>query len=166
MEVPGRRSVKKIEAIIKPFKLDEVKEALQEVGLQGITVTEAKGFGVPLLPSETLGFGHRDTLKPDILKRFLDLVELEWLDDGFDLLHRAPPGHFQIQIATWSSACAECTGCWIDCSGPLGRSGARQTALFPGYSWLLSTTNRSGFLESRLYAKLRGGLINGMLSGH
>jgi nitrogen regulatory protein P-II 1 len=45
MEVPGRRSVKKIEAIIKPFKLDEVKEALQEVGLQGITVTEAKGFG-------------------------------------------------------------------------------------------------------------------------
>jgi nitrogen regulatory protein P-II 1 len=43
---PGRRNaMKKIEAIIKPFKLDEVKEALQEVGLQGITVTEAKGFG-------------------------------------------------------------------------------------------------------------------------
>jgi nitrogen regulatory protein P-II 1 len=42
----GRRdAMKKIEAIIKPFKLDEVKEALQEVGLQGITVTEAKGFG-------------------------------------------------------------------------------------------------------------------------
>ena len=37
--------MKKIEAIIKPFKLDEVKEALQEIGLQGITVTEAKGFG-------------------------------------------------------------------------------------------------------------------------
>jgi nitrogen regulatory protein P-II 1 len=37
--------MKKIEAIIKPFKLDEVKEALQAVGLQGITVTEAKGFG-------------------------------------------------------------------------------------------------------------------------
>jgi nitrogen regulatory protein P-II 1 len=37
--------MKKIEAIIKPFKLDEVKEALQEAGLQGITVTEAKGFG-------------------------------------------------------------------------------------------------------------------------
>jgi len=37
--------MKKIEAIIKPFKLDEVKEALQEVGLQGITVTEARGFG-------------------------------------------------------------------------------------------------------------------------
>ena len=37
--------MKKIEAIIKPFKLDEVKEALQEVGIQGITVLEAKGFG-------------------------------------------------------------------------------------------------------------------------
>ena len=37
--------MKKIEAIIKPFKLDEVKEALQEVGLLGITVTEAEGFG-------------------------------------------------------------------------------------------------------------------------
>ncbi|MFT6581249.1 MAG: nitrogen regulatory protein P-II 1 [Alphaproteobacteria bacterium] len=38
-------NMKKIEAIIKPFKLDEVKESLQEVGIQGITVTEAKGFG-------------------------------------------------------------------------------------------------------------------------
>jgi nitrogen regulatory protein P-II 1 len=37
--------MKKIEAIIKPFKLDEVKEALHEVGIKGITVVEAKGFG-------------------------------------------------------------------------------------------------------------------------
>jgi nitrogen regulatory protein P-II 1 len=37
--------MKKIEAIIKPFKLDDVKEALQELGLQGMTVIEAKGFG-------------------------------------------------------------------------------------------------------------------------
>lgn len=37
--------MKKIEAIIKPFKLDDVKEALQDIGLQGMTVTEAKGFG-------------------------------------------------------------------------------------------------------------------------
>jgi nitrogen regulatory protein P-II 1 len=37
--------MKKIEAIIKPFKLDEVKEALQEVGIQGLSVIEAKGFG-------------------------------------------------------------------------------------------------------------------------
>ncbi|MBF0417452.1 MAG: P-II family nitrogen regulator [Magnetococcales bacterium] len=37
--------MKKIEAIIKPFKLDDVKEALSEVGIQGITVTEVRGFG-------------------------------------------------------------------------------------------------------------------------
>jgi nitrogen regulatory protein P-II 1 len=38
-------AMKKVEAIIKPFKLDEVKEALQEAGVQGITVLEARGFG-------------------------------------------------------------------------------------------------------------------------
>jgi nitrogen regulatory protein P-II 1 len=38
-------AMKKIEAIIKPFKLDEVREAVQELGVQGITVTEVKGFG-------------------------------------------------------------------------------------------------------------------------
>ena len=37
--------MKKIEAVIKPFKLDEVKEALQELGVQGLTVIEAKGYG-------------------------------------------------------------------------------------------------------------------------
>jgi len=41
----GSQTLKKIEAIIKPFKLDEVKEALNEVGIQGITVSEVKGFG-------------------------------------------------------------------------------------------------------------------------
>ena len=49
--------MKKIEAIIKPFKLDDVKEALQDVGLQGITVTEAKGFG-------RQNFGARNPLLP------------------------------------------------------------------------------------------------------
>src|SRR5574340_547347 len=38
-------AVKKIEAIIKPFKLEEVKEALTEIGIEGMTVTEVKGFG-------------------------------------------------------------------------------------------------------------------------
>lgn len=38
-------AVKKIEAIIKPFKLDEVREALGEAGIQGVTITEVKGFG-------------------------------------------------------------------------------------------------------------------------
>ena len=41
----GRFAMKKIEAIVKPFKLDEVREALSEVGVTGLTVTEVKGFG-------------------------------------------------------------------------------------------------------------------------
>lgn len=41
----AQKRMKKVEAIIKPFKLDEVKEALHEIGIQGLTVTEAKGFG-------------------------------------------------------------------------------------------------------------------------
>jgi len=41
----GETAMKKIEAIIKPFKLDEVKEALQEIGVQGLSVIEVKGFG-------------------------------------------------------------------------------------------------------------------------
>jgi nitrogen regulatory protein P-II 1 len=44
-KVRGRGRMKKIEAVIKPFKLDEVKEALQEIGIQGLSVIEAKGFG-------------------------------------------------------------------------------------------------------------------------
>jgi nitrogen regulatory protein P-II 1 len=41
----GRSHMKKVEAIIKPFKLDEVKEALSSIGVQGLTVSEVKGFG-------------------------------------------------------------------------------------------------------------------------
>ena len=41
----GPKKLKKIEAVIKPFKLDEVKEALQDIGVQGMTVLEAKGYG-------------------------------------------------------------------------------------------------------------------------
>lgn len=43
--LPTSGSMKKVEAIIKPFKFDEVKERLQEIGVQGMTVTEVKGFG-------------------------------------------------------------------------------------------------------------------------
>src|SRR6478736_4945450 len=44
-------------------------------------------FGMALLTAETLGFGHRDALESDVLKSFLHVVELERLDDRFDLLH-------------------------------------------------------------------------------
>ena len=50
--------MKKIEAIIKPFKLDEVKEALHEIGLQGITVIEAKGFGRQKGHTEPVSYTH------------------------------------------------------------------------------------------------------------
>jgi nitrogen regulatory protein P-II 1 len=72
-ERSANRSVtdmKKIEAIIKPFKLDEVKDALQEVGLQGITVTEAKGFGRQKGHSEH----HRG---PEYVVDFLPKMKIE-----------------------------------------------------------------------------------------
>lgn len=73
--------MKKIEAIIKPFKLDEVKEALHEVGLQGITVTEAKGFGRQK--------GHTELYRgAEYVVDFLPKIKLEIvLDDN--LLERA-----------------------------------------------------------------------------
>jgi len=80
-EMPGRRSVKKIEAIIKPFKLDEVKEALQEVGLQGITVTEAKGFGRQK--------GHAELYRgAEYIVDFLPKVKIE-IVIGDDLVEKA-----------------------------------------------------------------------------
>lgn len=68
--------MRKIEAIIKPFKLDEVKEALQEVGIQGITVVEAKGFGRQK--------GHTELYRgAEYVVDFLPKVKLEVvLDDG------------------------------------------------------------------------------------
>ncbi len=71
--------MKKIEAIIKPFKLDEVKEALQEAGLQGITVTEAKGFGRQK--------GHTELYRgAEYVVDFLPKVKIEVVvgDDGVD----------------------------------------------------------------------------------
>src|SRR3712207_5486217 len=73
--------MKKIEAIIKPFKLDEVKEALHEVGIKGITVTEAKGFGRQK--------GHTELYRgAEYVVDFLPKVKIEVvLDDG--LVERA-----------------------------------------------------------------------------
>ena len=73
--------MKKIEAIIKPFKLDEVKEALQEVGLQGITVTEAKGFGRQK--------GHAELYRgAEYIVDFLPKVKIE-IVIGDELVERA-----------------------------------------------------------------------------
>src|ERR1700682_6176877 len=77
----GLMAMKKIEAIIKPFKLDEVKEALQEVGLQGITVTEAKGFGRQK--------GHAELYRgAEYIVDFLPKVKIE-IVIGDDLVEKA-----------------------------------------------------------------------------
>ena len=73
--------MKKIEAIIKPVKLDEVKEGLQEVGIQGITVTEAKGFGRQK--------GHTELYRgAEYVVDFLPKVKLEVVIDD-ELAERA-----------------------------------------------------------------------------
>lgn len=70
--------MKKLEAIIKPFKLDEVKEALQEIGLQGITVTEAKGFGRQK--------GHTELYRgAEYVVDFLPKVKIEIVLDDADI---------------------------------------------------------------------------------
>ncbi len=62
--------LKKIEAIIKPFKLDEVKEALGEIGIQGLTVVEVKGFGRQK--------GHTDLYRgAEYVVDFLPKIKLE-----------------------------------------------------------------------------------------
>ena len=78
--------MKKVEAIIKPFKLDEVKDALNQIGLKGITVLEAKGFGrqkghtelyrgaeyvVDFLPKVKI----EAAIKDDLLDRVIEAIE-------------------------------------------------------------------------------------------
>jgi nitrogen regulatory protein P-II 1 len=80
-EIKGAKIMKKIEAIIKPFKLDEVKEALHEIGLQGITVLEAKGFGRQK--------GHTELYRgAEYVVDFLPKVKIELVIDD-NLVERA-----------------------------------------------------------------------------
>ncbi|GGC25350.1 nitrogen regulatory protein P-II [Novosphingobium marinum] len=89
--------MKKIEAIIKPFKLDEVKEALHEVGVSGITVTEAKGFGrqkghtelyrgaeyvVDFLPKVKLEVVVSDALVENVLEAITNAAQTGRIGDG------------------------------------------------------------------------------------
>lgn len=89
--------MKKIEAIIKPFKLDEVKEALHEVGVSGITVTEAKGFGrqkghtelyrgaeyvVDFLPKVKLEIVVPDSLAQQVVEAISNSAQTGRIGDG------------------------------------------------------------------------------------
>ena len=78
---PEEPAVKKIEAIIKPFKLDEVKEALHGIGIQGMTVTEVKGFGRQK--------GHTELYRgAEYVVDFLPKIKLE-IAVGDDLVDKA-----------------------------------------------------------------------------
>jgi nitrogen regulatory protein P-II 1 len=88
LDTTSGSGMKKIEAVIKPFKLDEVKEALQEVGLQGITVIEAKGFGRQK--------GHTELYRgAEYVVDFLPKVKLEivladdMVDSAIDAIRKA-----------------------------------------------------------------------------
>ena len=105
--------MKKIEAIIKPFKLDEVKEALQEIGLQGITVIEAKGFGRQK--------GHTELYRgAEYVVDFLPKVKIEvvlgdeMLDKAVDAIQKAAKtgriGDGKIFISTIENAIRIRTG--------------------------------------------------------
>ena len=89
--------MKKIEAIIKPFKLDEVKESLGGVGVQGITVTEVKGFGrqrghtelyrgaeyvVDFLPKAKIEVAVSDDLLERVVEAIVDAAKTGKVGDG------------------------------------------------------------------------------------
>lgn len=89
--------MKKIEAIIKPFKLDEVKDALNDIGVQGITVTEVRGFGrqkghtefyrgaeyvVDFLPKVKLEIVTPDDMVPRIIETIENVARTGRIGDG------------------------------------------------------------------------------------
>jgi len=89
--------MKKIEAIIKPFKLDEVKQALTEIGVEGMTVTEVKGFGrqkghtetfrgseyaVDFIPKIQLGVVVADDLYDSVLETIIKTARTGKIGDG------------------------------------------------------------------------------------
>ena len=89
--------MKKIEAIIKPFKLDEVKDKLNELGIQGITVTEVKGFGrqkghtelyrgaeyvVDFLPKIKMEIVIADTQVEDVVNAIVKAAQTGRIGDG------------------------------------------------------------------------------------
>ena len=89
--------MKKVEAIIKPFKLDEVKESLNEIGIQGITVSEVKGFGrqkghtelyrgaeyvVDFLPKIKLEIVVREELVTQVVETIVEAAKTGRIGDG------------------------------------------------------------------------------------
>ncbi len=89
--------MKKVEAIVKPFKLDDVKEALKEIGVQGLTVTEVKGFGrqkghtelyrgaeyvIDFLPKIKLEIVVSDDMVTKVIDAIMDSAKTGKIGDG------------------------------------------------------------------------------------
>jgi nitrogen regulatory protein P-II 2 len=104
LKVPGRIGVKMICAIIKPFKLDDVREAIADLGIQGVTVTEVKGFGrqkghtelyrgaeyvVDFLPKVKLELAVDDAVVEQVIETIIEVARTGKIGDGkrfvFDL---------------------------------------------------------------------------------
>ena len=94
--------MKKVEAIIKPFKLDDVREALSEVGITGMTATEVKGFGrqkghtelyrgaeyvVDFLPKVKLELAVDDTLVDQVVEAIVSVARTGKIGDGKIFIH-------------------------------------------------------------------------------
>lgn len=95
--------MKKIEAIVKPFKLDEVKDALNEIGIQGMTVTEVKGFGrqkghtelyrgaeyvVDFIPKIKIEIVSTDSLAPKVVQTIEKAAKTGKIGDGKIFLYQ------------------------------------------------------------------------------
>lgn len=89
--------MKKVEAIVKPFKLDDVKESLKEIGIQGLTVTEVKGFGrqkghtelyrgaeyvIDFLPKIKLEIVVSDDMVSKVIDAIIDSAKTGKIGDG------------------------------------------------------------------------------------
>ena len=89
--------MKKVDAIVKPFKLDEVKDKLNEIGVQGITVTEVKGFGrqkghtelyrgaeyvVDFLPKVKMGIVVADAQADEVIETIMKTAQTGRIGDG------------------------------------------------------------------------------------
>ena len=97
VRIRGLRNMKMISAIIKPFKLDDVREALSDIGVQGITVTEVKGFGrqkghteiyrgaeyvVDFLPKVKIELAVTDELADQVVEAIISAARTGKIGDG------------------------------------------------------------------------------------
>ena len=97
MQKEGCRSMKLITAIIKPFKLDEVRKAISDVGVQGVTVTEVRGFGrqrghteiyrgaeyvVEFVPKTKIEIAVDDTLAEQVIEAIVNSAKTGKVGDG------------------------------------------------------------------------------------